>query len=230
MLAVFDHAEVAGGPAMTFWFRPERPIRFSAGQYIELYLPHDAPDERGTRRWFTISSSPNNTNISLTVNFPERPSTYKQALRALIPGTTVSLSDPLGDFVLPKDASIPLVFVAAGTGSTPYASMVQWLIEIQETRAIQLLYAASTTDAFLFTDLWSQYVPLRLTRLLSRPHPTWTEQIGRLDAHRIMRHAAQTPDSQIYLAGPQSLIEPLYDELAMQLPRHRLLLDYFPGY
>lgn len=229
MKAVLDHTEENGGNATTFWFRPERPIRFTAGQYIELYLPHDA-DSRGTRRWFTISSPPSSELAGLTVNFPEKPSTYKQALRKLPLGTVVSLGDPLGDFVLPKDPSIPLVFVAAGTGATPYASMVAWLTARDEERYIQFLYATSRPDTFLFTECWQRYKPLRMTRMVSQPQKSWTERVGHLDVPAVLEYAERSDDSLVYLAGPQSLIEPLYDELLGQLPRHRILLDYFPGY
>jgi ferredoxin-NADP reductase len=230
MYAVLDHIEAHGGDIVSFWFRPERPIRFNAGQYIELYLPHEAVDSRGTRRWFTISSSPNEQLISLTTGFPKKPSSYKQTLRALRVGSEVVLSEPLGDFVLPKDRTVPLVFVAAGTGCTPYASMTKWLIKQHEERDIQLLYAASSPDAFLFTDLWSSYRPLRLTRMVSHASSAWHEHIGSLDSVIILQAIQDAADSMLYLAGPQSLIEPLYDELLKDVPRQQVLLDYFPGY
>jgi ferredoxin-NADP reductase len=230
MKALLDHIEEHGNEIVTFWFRPERKIRFSAGQYIELYLPHDNEDDRGTRRWFTISSSPNSEGFAITTGFPDTPSTYKQLLRTLKPGVSVAVSDPLGDFVLPKDSTLPLVFIAAGTGCTPYASMIKWLLERDEERDIQLIYTASRPDSFLFTELWKTYHPLQLTRMVSRASSEWHEHIGHLDVPLILKLIQGVGDKLIYLAGPQSLIEPLYDELLEQVPRQQVLLDYFPGY
>jgi ferredoxin-NADP reductase len=230
MRATLDHIEEHEGNIVSFWFKPERPINFIAGQYIELYLPHEAVDNRGTRRWFTISSSPSEQLVALTTGFPDGHSSFKKMLRTLPPGTDVSLSGPLGDFVLPKDRTIPLLFVAAGTGSTPYASMVKWLIERDEQRDIQLLYSASHPEAFLFPDLWKTYQPLRVTRIVSHPQAGWSERVGHLNLPILLDHAGAKKDSLIYLAGPQSLIEPLYDELLKHIPRYRILLDYFPGY
>ncbi len=230
MNAVVDHIEDLGGGIDTYYFLPEQRISFIPGQYIELYLPHDNVDDRGTRRWFTVSSLPSDTLIALTTGFPDKPSSFKQRMSKLHQGDKVVLSAPLGDFVLPKDRSSPLVFVAAGTGCTPYASMIKWLIERDEERDIQLLYAATSPDAFLFSDVWQNYAPLKVTRMVSRTNSSWNERIGHLDIPFVLMHARETKDSLIYLAGPQSLIEPLYDELLSHVPRYRLLLDYFPGY
>jgi ferredoxin-NADP reductase len=230
MNALLDHTEEHSGDVVTFWFKPERRIHFSAGQYVELYLPHEPCDDRGTRRWFTISSSPNEADIAITVGFPPKASSFKQTLQALRPGVTVSLSDPLGDFVLPKDTTIPLVFIAAGTGSTPYASMVKWLQERDEARDVQLIYSTSSPDMFLFSELWKTYKPLQLVRMISHTDSTWDEHIGHLNIPMILETIGGTGDKLVYLAGPQSLIEPLHDQLLMHIPRSRILLDYFPGY
>lgn len=230
MQALLDHIEDLGGDVVTYWFRPEQRIDFIAGQYIELYVPHDSIDDRGARRWFTVSSSPNQEGIAFTTSFPEKPSSYKQALRKLLPGSTAMLSAPLGDFVLPKDRTLPLLFVAAGTGCTPYASMVRWLLEQNERRDIQLLYAAKSPGSFLFSRLWQAYAPLQMVRMVSQTSTQWHEHIGHLDVPFILKYAQSKQDSLIYLAGPQSLIEPLYDELLTHIPRYRVLLDYFPGY
>ena len=41
-----------------FSFRPERPLRFTPGQYIELNLPHGKADHKGRRRVFSLTSPP----------------------------------------------------------------------------------------------------------------------------------------------------------------------------
>jgi ferredoxin-NADP reductase len=224
MNALLHHIETQGDNVVSFWLRPEHTIHFIAGQYIELYLPHDHMDSRGSRRWFTISSSPDDELIALTTGFPAKPSSFKQQLRVLPPGAQVIVSDPLGDFVLLKDRSVPLVFIAAGTGSTPYASMIKWLITHNETRQIELIYAASNPDAFLFNDLWEAYEPLHVTRMISSAHGAWHEHIGHLNATMVLKAIEHLTESAIYLAGPQSLIEPLYEELLAHVQRSRILL------
>lgn len=231
MQIVFDHAEQLKPGITTFWFQPEMELRFEPGQFIELYLPHTPTDERGERREFSLSSSPHEPLLAITTNFDfENGSTFKRELRNLKRGERVAVNDPMGDFVLPKDPSIPLVFVAAGIGSAPYASIVKWLMAKNEHRDIQLIYSVSKPGDFLFMYEWQKY-GLNLTPIVTRPDNQWAGLTGRLDAQRIIELAGPLQDKLTYLAGPQSMIEPMFDELlATGLTRSEVLLDYFSGY
>lgn len=231
MHIVFDHAEQLKPGISTFWFKPELGLRYEPGQFIELYLPHAAADERGERREFSLSSSPHEPLLAITTNFDfENGSTFKRELWNLKPGERVAVNEPMGDFVLPKDTSIPLVFVAAGIGSAPYASIVKWLSANNERRNIQLIYSVSKPDDFLFMDDWQTY-GLNFTPTVTRPNEQWTGLTGRINAERITELAGPLQDKLTYLAGPQSAIEPIFDDLlATGLTRSEVLLDYFSGY
>jgi ferredoxin-NADP reductase len=228
---IFDHAEVVKPGINTFYFRPEGRLRYEPGQFIELYLPHTDFDERGERREFSLSSSPHEPLIAITTNFDfENGSTFKRELRKLKPGEAVAVNEPMGDFVLPKDTSIPLVFVAAGIGSAPYASIVKSLLASDERRTIQLIYSVSRPDDFLFMDEWQAY-GLDFVPIVTRPDAAWAGLTGRLDAARIIELAGPLPQKLTYLAGPQSMIEPIFNDLlATGLTRSQVLLDYFSGY
>lgn len=230
MKATLERSEIIAPNIVTYWFRPERPVRFDAGQFIEIYLPHVPADNRGLWREFSLSNAPHEELVSITTNFYTPSSTYKQALKSLAPGTVVIMKDPMGDFVLPKDTSIPLVFVAAGLGSVPYVSMVKWLLKRNEQRQIQLIHSVSSPDEFLFYDLWRQY-DLDFVPLVTRPDNTWKGHAGHLNVDRLLELMGPLENKLIYLAGPQSFIEPFFNELlATGIPRSQLLLDYFPGY
>ncbi|HSW79900.1 MAG TPA: FAD-dependent oxidoreductase [Candidatus Saccharimonadales bacterium] len=221
-----------------FRFQPEQKIRFDAGQFIAVTIPHSNMDDRGDMREFSISSAPDDACIEITASYvSKKSSTYKSALLQLKRGDIVYLGEPMGDFVLPKDSSIPLIFVGAGIGVTPYKSIVKWLKSRGERRDIRLIYSASTPAGFLYEQLWRDY-GVDYIRMLTRYSDGWNGLSGRLTPARIIKlansFAAERQSSQnglIYLAGPQSLIEPLFDGLlAAGIPRSQLLLDYFPGY
>ena len=128
MKALFDHFTDENDTIRTFYFKTESPLDYTAGQYIQLSLPHEHEDDRGAKRWFTLSSSPTDALISITTRFnKEHSSTFKETLFALTPGTEVNFTGPMGDFVLPKQIDKPLVFVAGGIGVTPFHSMMAWL-------------------------------------------------------------------------------------------------------
>lgn len=213
----------------TFWFKPERRVRYIAGQFTELHLPHEPADERGIRRWFTLSSSPSEDLIAITTRFDDiRTSTFKRELAALKPGEQLDLADPMGDFVLPKDPDIPLVFAATGLGITPVRSMIKWLHDVDEQRNIQLLYAATSPEELAFKPLFRNY-NLRFTPIIKHPPAGFAGETGSLTAERIARSASS--DALIYISGPEILIEKLFKELpALGVASERLVTDYFPGY
>ncbi len=231
MFVNLHHTEDVAKNIKTFWFVPNKPVDYVAGQYIEMYLPHDNPDKRGQKHWFTLSSSPTEKLISITTKHAaERVSTFKQTLFSLKPGAEIKISEPLGDFVLPKDVSIPLVFVAVGMGITPMRSIVKWLADTGEKRQIQLIYAVRALDEAAFLNLFEAY-GLDPRIILSDPPSSWTGLTGRLSGKRILEVVGHTPDQLIFVSGPEPVTERLETELlAAGVAKDKLVLDSFPGY
>ena len=100
-----------------FSFRPERPIRFAPGQYMELHLPHAKSDGKGRRRVFSLTSAPDARELTFGVGTAEPVSAAKRALLALQPGDPVTATAVGGDFVLPRRSSGPVLLIAAGMGT-----------------------------------------------------------------------------------------------------------------
>lgn len=215
----------------TFYFKPPRKIAYTAGQFVELNLPHKNHDERGEKRWFTLSSSPTEELLSITTKYAgEKSSTFKRTLWALKSEATVTMSDPMGDFVLPKDKSIPLLFVAGGIGVTPFHSMIKWLLDTHEKRNIRLLLAANQQEDVIFTDLFGQYgvVP---QIILTDPPKDWLGPTGRLTPQIILDLLDNYKKQSIYISGPEPMVETLTKGLEkLNVDKQKLLSDYFPGY
>lgn len=215
----------------SFWFRTERPLDYVAGQFIQLSVPHEHPDDRGIDRWFTLSSSPTEELISITTKFAARNgSTFMNALRILKPGKRLQMADPMGDFVLPKDTGIPLVFIAGGIGITPFRSMITWLIATGEQRNIQLIYAVETAQELIFTDVFAHYA-IDPIIFINRPSAKWYGDTGALSADRILRSIDVPELKRIYISGPEQMVEVLFKDLQTQgIAREQLVADYFHGY
>lgn len=233
MLATLDHTEPIAERIVSFYFQPERPIRYTAGQFIEMTLDIAEPDERGRRHWFTLSASPSEDLLAITTKFPpaDAPvSSFKQMLRNLKPGDQVTISDPMGDFVLPKDKTIPLVFIAGGIGVTPFRSIIKWLHDNQQQRSIQLLYAANTVEEVAFRDLFAAY-GLPVTIILSQPPAGWEGESGRLTADKILELAPDIDKKLYFVSGPEPMVEGLIKGLEdAGVDKRRLVGDYFPNY
>jgi glycine betaine catabolism B len=220
MNVTLDHVEDIASHIKTFWFKPEYPVRYEAGQFIELTFHHDNPDERGVRRWFTLSSSPTDELLSVTTKLADKPSSFKQHLFALKTGDSIIMSDTMGDFVLPKDKTVPLIFVAGGIGVTPIHSMVKYLHDTNQQRITHLLYAAHSTDEIAFKDLFDSAV--------SKSQYITDKQLSSQD---ILSVTKQYSNPIVYLSGPEEMVEVFFAELREAgVPGSRLVTDYFPGY
>ena len=233
MQVKLDHTEPVAKNIISFHFKPERPLRHTAGQFIELTIPHPNPDKRGIKHWFTVSASPSEELPAITTKFPpegSQTSTFKQALRNLKPGDEILMSDPMGDFVLPKDKTTPLVFIAGGIGVTPFRSIIRWLHDNQEQRTIQLLYAANSIEEVAFRDLFNDY-GLPVTIILTEPPANWEGESGRLSAEKILELAPDVDKKLYYLSGPEPMVEALIADLEKAgVDKRRLIGDYFPNY
>jgi ferredoxin-NADP reductase len=169
--------------------------------------------------------------LSITTKFAlDRSSTFKDTLRNLKPGTPLKLAEPMGDFVLPKDASIPLIFVAGGIGVTPMHSMIKYLNDTHEKRNIHLIYAVNIPGEMAFVPLFKEY-GLKLTTVVKEPAAGYTGETDSLDADRILQLAGDDGKSLFYLSGPEPMVEAFTKDLkAKGINKHRLITDYFPGY
>lgn len=232
MKAIFDHSTDEASNIKSFWFKPERPMDYTAGQYTELYLPHTNPDKRGEKRWFTLSSAPGHDLISITTKYAgdEQSSTFKNTLFSLEPGAPVQLAEAMGDFVMPKDVSIPLVFVAGGIGLTPFHSMFEWMADHDEHRNVRFIYGVKNENEIIFQDTFER-AGIHATIVVGDPSDAWGGERGRLTAEMILGLTVPAPDTLIYMSGPEPMIESLEKDMQAQgINKHQLVSDFFPGY
>lgn len=206
-------------------------MQYTAGQFTEFQLPHENPDDRGIKRWFTLSSSPSDELVSITTKFAgETASSFKKNLWNLPVGTELDFAEAMGDFVLPKDPSIPLVFVAGGLGITPFHSILSYLIATKEKRQIEALLAFNEPGDVLFEDLFQAY-GIKPTVVISNPPNAWPGETGHLSGKRIMELVDDLKNKRLYVSGPEPMVESLEKELLEAgLDKNNLVLDFFPGY
>ncbi|MCW1907790.1 MAG: FAD-dependent oxidoreductase [Candidatus Saccharibacteria bacterium] len=225
MKATLVRTEKLNEQVYSFWFEPERRFRYIAGQFIEITLPHDNADDRGTRRWFTLSSSPTEELLAITTRFSHQGSSFKRTLHELQLNDVVEISEPMGDFVLPKDTSSPLFFVAGGMGITPYRSMAKWLADTKESRNVQMIYSLKEAADEVFREVFAA-AGIEPTLFITG-HEAHAQH---LRAHDIL-NAIQDDQTILYISGPEPMVENLEKQLKTAgFPANRLVLDFFPGY
>ncbi|HVV26199.1 MAG TPA: FAD-dependent oxidoreductase [Candidatus Saccharimonadales bacterium] len=232
MKAVFDHSQAEAENIRTFYFRPERPVHYTAGQYTELHLPDAHHDERGSKRWFTLSSSPEDEFLTITTKYAgdDKSSSFKKKLFHLPPGTELEMAEPMGDFVLPKLIQTPLIFVAGGIGITPFHSILKWLSDTVEERPIKLLYGVRSEDEIIFQDTFAS-AGIEPTIVVSEPSDAWGGERGRITAELILGLEKPTEDTLVYISGPEPMVQALARDLhAAGLDKRQIVSDEFPNY
>jgi NAD(P)H-flavin reductase len=98
-LPILKKERIAKGTYRILFDMQQTHFSFLPGQYIHMILPHRNADERGTARYFTISSSPTE-NEYLFIITKKGVSSFKKALFGLKKGTNVQFFGPIGKFVL----------------------------------------------------------------------------------------------------------------------------------
>lgn len=230
MKVFFDHSVDEASNIKTFFFRPDQTVQYTAGQFTEWTLKHANPDGRGIKRWFTISSSPTDKLISLTTKFATKPSSFKKALLELKRDDELLISEPMGDFVLPKIIQTPLIFVAGGIGITPFHSILSWLKFTKEQRPIKMLHGVNNEDEIIFHELISKS-DIHSTTIVNHPSSAWGGERGYITAELILGLEKPSDDTLIYVSGPEPMVEKLEKELLSSgIKKHQFVGDFFPNY
>src|SRR5689334_17838123 len=95
----------------TFTFsRGGPPFAFTPGQAVDVFLPallHDDP--RGPQRPFTVAGTAGSDGFFIATRV--RGSGFKRTLLEMPLGSTVEISEPWGDFVLPRTGQADIVML-----------------------------------------------------------------------------------------------------------------------
>jgi ferredoxin-NADP reductase len=146
----FVKKEQVAKDTFSFYFdRSKENWEFYPGQYIRMMLPQENADERGTMRYFTISSSPLDTQY-LRIITKVIQSSFKMTLGSLQAGQEVSFFGPNGIFYLRHEEEPDIVLLAGGIGMTPYISMLEYANEKKLKNNIFLFVAFAKPDEMIF--------------------------------------------------------------------------------
>lgn len=220
-----------------FIFTPKANFNFLPGQYLEWTLVHQKRDTRGMRRYFTIASSPTESDIKIGVKFYEKPSSYKKTLQSLEHGDSIVASQLAGEFILPKDKNKKLVFIAGGIGITPFRSMIKYLLDKNEKRDIIIFYANNTFSDIAYKEIFDQAKnQLGITTIYalhnaSNIPPHFNCQPGFVNQEIIEGNMKDFKDRMFYISGPKSMIDSFKSTLKkMGIHKNNIKTDFFPGY
>jgi ferredoxin-NADP reductase/Na+-transporting NADH:ubiquinone oxidoreductase subunit NqrB len=217
-----------------FVFTPERQFSYQAGQYVEVTLGHKHSDARGNRRYLTLASSPTEDTLRFGVKFYPKGSSFKRALLAASDSPAVAISPPAGDFVLSKDPSQKLVFIAGGIGVTPYRSMIKYLLDSGQRRDVAMIYAEKRAEEFVYTDIFEQaqrQLGAKMMYAVQDPPAGWQGHTGYITPELITAEIPDYRDRLFYISGSLPMVTAVTKVLrGLGIPSRRIKTDYFSGY
>ncbi len=221
----------------SFAFAYAGGFRHEPGQYADFALSIRAGDGRGSRRAFSIASSPTEPEILIAARLPDEPSRYKAELAAMVPGDEILATEISGEFTLPRDKGEKLAFVAGGIGITPFRSMVKYMVDSGDRRDAVLLYSIRSEGDIAFGDVFREagrYIGMKTvyTRTgSSADAPGWEGEKGRIDAEMLRRSIPDALDRTFFVSGSPRFVAHVKRELrSLGVRRSRIRTDPFQGY
>lgn len=183
---------------------PSRPWPGHApGQWFRVGV-----DIAGVRHWraFTVTSDPGHPDglISLTIKRVEGGLMSRFLLDEADVGTVLFLGEVQGDFGMPTRPDLPLLFVSAGSGVTPFFSLLRHMERRSWLNDVEHVFCVRTQQDVIFGDY--------LTELARREpgyrlHLWFSSESERLTPGAMDELVPDWSDRRTYLSGPPTMID-----------------------
>lgn len=130
------------------WIKLDTPIRFQAGQYVNLVLPGDI----GSRAFSVASPPSEDGEVELNIRIVPGGQGTAYVHEKMQAGERVRISGPYGRFFVKKSADVPVVFMAGGSGLSSPRSMILDLLEEGFDKPIVLVYGQRSREELYYHD------------------------------------------------------------------------------
>ncbi|RMF05306.1 FAD-dependent oxidoreductase [Candidatus Woesearchaeota archaeon] len=178
----------------------EEPLNFLPGQYCMLSFPGREEDKRA----FSIVAQ-NGNNIMFCI---KKSRSFTERLFSST-GKNVIVEGPYGRFVLPRDKSENIIFIAGGIGITPLYSMISAALKDEWKGNLALFYSARRKEEMCFFNELSSLQGENFTARFF-----FTRQgSGRVNAEEIFRTCPFANDAIFYICGPSAMISDMRSQL-----------------
>jgi ferredoxin-NADP reductase len=208
---------------------------FQAGQYINLFV---AIDSVRTGRPYSISSAPGQISYyDLTVRSVPGGFVSDYLLNRVKVGDMLESTGPAGHFYYnPLYHGKDLVFLAGGSGITPFMSMIREVTDRSLPRHIHLIYGCrSPQDAIFHEELIARsgrHDNFNYDLVISEPALGYKGLTGLLDANLLRERVGDVANRTFYLCGPREMHAFCVPELEqLGIPGRRIRQEVFglPG-
>jgi glycine betaine catabolism B len=228
LVAVLDET----ASTRTFRFeRVDEPLPpFRAGQYVNLFVTIDGVR---TSRPYSISSAPGQPHLDLTVRIKPGGFVTRHLFEGLRVADELESTGPQGHFYHePLIDGDDLVFLAGGSGITPFLSMIRHLVPSRPDKRVHLLLGSRANQDVIAAKelkaLAKAHDHFKLTVVLSEPPRSYRGARGLLDADRIRKSVGDVAGRMFYVCGPDLMLDLCGRALEeLGVPRHRVRKEVY---
>ncbi|OQY21259.1 MAG: hypothetical protein B6I35_08740 [Anaerolineaceae bacterium 4572_32.2] len=226
--------EIVQQTPTTKTFRCERtdgPLPpFRPGQYVNLFVDVDGVL---TSRPYSIASAPGSEILELTVRDNPGGFVAPYLLHEIKVGDELETTGPQGHFYHePLIDGGDLVFLAGGSGITPFMSIVRDALRHERPLNIHLLYGSRAPDDVIYGDelaeLAAKHTNFDYTLIISEPPDGYDGVTGFIDAALIQEQVGAVTGKTFYICGPQVMYDfcrAALDELGA--PAHKIRRELY---
>lgn len=204
---------------------------FQAGQYINVFV--DIAGVR-TSRPYSISSAPNQiAYYDITVRRVADGFVSEYLLNDVVVGDELETSGPAGAFTYnPLFHGDDLVFLAGGSGITPFMSMIREVTEKNLGRRIHLMYGSDRPDDVIFADELrtraEKHANFTWDLVISSPADGYQGLSGFITADLIKKVLGDISTRTFYLCGPEAMYTFCEKELAgLAVPKKKMRTEMY---
>lgn len=204
---------------------------FQAGQYINVFV-----DTAGIRtsRPYSISSSPNQiAYYDITVRRVKDGFVSDYLLNDIGEGDELESSGPAGTFIYnPLFHGDDLVFLAGGSGITPFMSMIREVTEKNSKRRIHLFYGSDSPEDVIFADELNKraekHANFTWDLVISNPPQGYQGLTGFITAELMKNLLGDLSTKMFYLCGPEAMYTFCEQELAvLNIPKKKARTEMY---
>lgn len=215
-------------------FSVSNKLKFLPGQYTTITISNPKQEDyQMNQRIFSLVNSPTQNGM-VKIVFRYRDSGFKNNLLQMRAGEKVWIDKPIGIFDLPKDDSIPLVFLATGVGIAPFISKLSFLREQRSRRNIWLFfsnYSSETAPYLNFLAETKKDLVNLTTFLIMTRDKNWPGEKERVTVKTVRKQLPGFARANFFLAGLPEFVDDLMKQLLEEgVPRGSLFQESFDGY
>lgn len=204
---------------------------FQAGQYINLFV------EIGgirTSRPYSISSPPNQAAYyDITVRRVGAGFVSVYLLDKVRTGQLFESTSPAGNFYHnPLFHGGDLVFIAGGSGITPFMSMLREVTDRGLARNLHLVYGSRNEEDIIFArellERSADYPNLSVTMVVSEPPEGYAGPRGFITGDLLEKLLGDFDGKMFYICGPEAMYTFVQAELAkLAIPGKRIRIEVY---